>query len=367
MFFFPFKIEDLEGEDRWKPIFTTIFCAACLLFCGVLFKALSPDAVEDLAYVYGAVPLDFKWWTAITCSFLHGSWLHLLGNVYFLWIYGSALERVIGPLRFLLIYVAGAFISIWAHVLTVPPWMADIPAVGASGAISAVLGAFLVFLPGVRIRFLVYSPLYPRPLPSYAPAHFVLGFWFIVQIAYGLKLVSDPGQVAFWAHIAGFGAGALVAWLMLLLAKLFERDASADGDDEEPAPDDASLETARAAFASGDSALALRLAVAAFAKAKEARSPGGMFQIYAWLVGTLDESSVPAWLHRDSAHAALRMKAPLLALHAFSRAASSNAIDDPERALAAFRTALERAGEAGLAEKAAALQSELFPGSAPAS
>jgi len=365
MFFIPFKIEDIEGEGRWKPLLCSLLCVSCLLFGAFAFRLLSKEALEDLNYSFGAVALDFKWWSPISCAFLHGGWLHLLGNVYFLWIYGSALEKVIGPLRFIAIYVAGAFFSVWAHVLTVPSWLADDPAIGASGAISAVLGAFLVFLPGVRIRFLVYSPLYPRPLPSHAPAHFVLGFWFIVQIAYGLKLVGDQGQVAFWAHIAGFGAGALMAWLFLQLSKLF-KSPSEDGLGEDDGDGEASLEASRAAFSKGDEELSLRLAVAAFAKAKADRDPGRTLQLYVWLLCSCEESKIPSWLHRDSAHAALRMKEHFIALHAFSKAAAGNAIDDPERSLAAFKVALERAGEPGLVEKAAALQAKLFPGTTAA-
>lgn len=213
----PYAIEQ-EVSYRSKPILVYVFCAVYLASHIILYHFMSTFFRENIFYEFGCVPLEFNWWTPITCSFLHGSYMHLIGNLYFFWIYGRSCECRLGSIRFLLVYVIGAYASIIAHVICVPEFYSDIPTIGASGAISAVLGAFLVLFPTVKVRFLILSVISARPLPSRGPAYFVLGAWFIVQIAYSIQLVSkDNMQVAFWAHIAGFAAGALIGSIYLLL------------------------------------------------------------------------------------------------------------------------------------------------------
>jgi hypothetical protein len=98
---------------------------------------------------------------------------------------------------------------------TVPAFYSDIPAIGASGAISAVLGAFFVIFPKAEVKALVFSILFFRPLPVRAPAFIILGLWFIIQIAYGLQITGDFAEIAFWAHIAGFAVGATLGSIYL--------------------------------------------------------------------------------------------------------------------------------------------------------
>lgn len=231
--FLPYAIED-DVEYSKQPVLVYSFCAIYLAAHILLYHFFTKFMREDVFYNFGCVPIGFKWWTTFTCTFLHGGYLHLIGNLYFFWIYGRSCEKALGALRFLILYFCGAFVSVWTHVLVVPEYYADIPTIGASGAISAVLGAFLVLFPTVKIQFLVFSFAFSQPLPSHAPAYFVLGGWFIVQLAYGLQLVGDFTEVAFWAHIAGFAMGALIGSIYLLLhnfaAAAFEEDEPQDAD-----------------------------------------------------------------------------------------------------------------------------------------
>lgn len=204
--FLPYKIED---ESEGVPWMVYIISAACIAVYFFTYNYLSEFELNNFFYQYGCIPSEFKFYTTITCTFLHGGIMHLLGNLYFFWIYGSACEKALGATRLVIIYLTGAIVSVSAHVISVSPFYRDVPTIGASGAISAMLGAFLVLFPTVRIRILVLT--FGRPLPAHAPAYFVLGCWFLMQIFYSLKIVGDVAEVAFWAHIAGFAAGALVA------------------------------------------------------------------------------------------------------------------------------------------------------------
>ena len=345
----PFKIDETGYEAKHTPFATIAFCIAYLLFGGAAFGAMPESSLEDMAYSFGYVPLDFKWYSPVTCTFIHGHWQHLLGNLCFLWIYGSALERLIGLPRFLLIYLAGAYFSVLAHGMSMPSWLQDEPAIGASGAISAILGAFLVLLPNVRIQFLVFSPVFARPLPSSGPSHFVIGSWFLVQIFFCLKVVGDVGQIAFWAHIAGFGAGAFVAWAMLLVG----RWASASAKEEE-IPSSTPLERADGHWRSGERELAIREAIGSFVKARDSYDNGEALQIYSWLVLDPERGEIPPWIHRDVIFPALRMKSYDFALHALAKAIAANALDDPKKALSSFKAALEKSGRHDLAEEASA-------------
>ncbi len=350
----PFKIDETGYEAKWTPFASIALCLGYLAFGGAAFGALPESSLESMAYDYGYVPLDFKWWAPLTCTFIHGHWEHLLGNLCFFWIYGSAMERLIGLPRFLLIYAIGAYASVLAHGLSMPSWLQDVPAIGASGAISAVLGAFLVFLPNVRIQFLVFSPIYSRPLPSSGPAHFVIGTWFLVQIFFGLKMLGDVGQIAFWAHIAGFGAGALTAWAMLFIGRLASKRNEAEETEL------GHIEEAFRLWRAGEGELAVREAVAALVAAREARESGALLQAYSWLAFDPARSALaPAWIHREAIFPALRLKLPELALHALAKAAEAGAIEDPKKALASFKAALEKSGRDGLAQEAGAVLSSL--------
>lgn len=154
-------------------------------------------------------------WTPITSMFLHGGWGHLLGNLLFFWVFGNNIEDSTGRGRFLVFYLVCGLIAAAAHVVLDPA--SPVPTVGASGAISGVLGAYLVLYPRVRVRMLFWFLFFIRIIPL--PAWAVLLWWFFWQVVAGLPQLMTvntevSGGVAVWAHIGGFVAG-------VVLIKLF--------------------------------------------------------------------------------------------------------------------------------------------------
>jgi membrane associated rhomboid family serine protease len=142
----------------------------------------------------------------ITSMFLHGGWLHLLSNMWYLWLFGNNIEDALGPFRYSVFYLLCGILAALAQVAISPT--ALIPIVGASGAIAGVLGAYLVLFPGARVQSIVFFFYFIRFIEI--PAIIVLGFWFLLQFAYGLAANSGPasGGVAYFAHVGGFVAGA---------------------------------------------------------------------------------------------------------------------------------------------------------------
>ena len=155
--------------------------------------------------------------TLLSSQFLHGGWLHLLGNLLYLWIFGNNVEDRMGRAGFLLFYLTGGAVAGLAQVAIDP--QSQIPTIGASGAIAATLGAYLVFFPGAKVTSLVFLGFFYQLVR--VPAAFVLVLWFVLQLLDGIGSlgVSQGGGIAFFAHIGGFVFGALVAWLLTLLAR----------------------------------------------------------------------------------------------------------------------------------------------------
>ncbi len=163
-----------------------------------------------------AAPLGSVYLTLLTSMFLHGGWLHLLGNALFFWVFGRKIEDSMGSLRFLLFYLVCGLAAAGAHVLMEPT--SPIPTVGASGAISGVLGAYLVLYPRVKVKMLFFFIIFFKIIPL--PAWLVLIWWFAWQVIAGLPDLTSvrpdvSGGVAVWAHIGGFVTG-------LILVKFFE-------------------------------------------------------------------------------------------------------------------------------------------------
>jgi membrane associated rhomboid family serine protease len=149
----------------------------------------------------------------ITSMFLHGSWMHLIGNMWFLWIFGNNVEDSMGRIRFLLFYVICGLSAALLQTFITPD--SNIPMVGASGAISGVMGAYLVLYPRVRVFAMV--PLGFLLTSVALPAWAMLLYWMFIQFVGGLQAIgSSEGGVAFWAHVGGFAAG-------VVLVKLFAR------------------------------------------------------------------------------------------------------------------------------------------------
>ncbi|MCC5795645.1 MAG: rhomboid family intramembrane serine protease [Chromatiales bacterium] len=147
------------------------------------------------------------WHTLVTSMFMHGGWLHLLGNLWFLWIFGNNVEDSMGHLRFLLFYLACGLAAAALQILSNP--QSGVPMVGASGAIGGVMGAYVMLYPRVKVHMLIFLGFIITTIA--VPAIFMLGYWFLIQLLGGLSSIgAQGGGVAFWAHIGGFVAGALL-------------------------------------------------------------------------------------------------------------------------------------------------------------
>jgi len=188
----------------------------------VFEASLDTAAIEQLIVDYGFVPAELSaaatspmvWLTLFSSMFLHGGFMHLAGNMWTLWIFGDNVEDRMGPARFLIFYVLCGLAAGLTHWFTDP--QSFIPTVGASGAISGVMGAYLVLFP--RSRIVMLFPIFFLPYFFRIPAVVYLGFWFVAQVGSGavaLASESDAVGVAFWAHAGGFVAGVVLHRLFL--------------------------------------------------------------------------------------------------------------------------------------------------------
>jgi membrane associated rhomboid family serine protease len=193
----------------------------------VFFHELSlGPALEPFLRTWGFVPADYfllgqtapeawveRYVPLVSSMFLHGGWAHLIGNMIYLWIFGDNVEDRLGHLRYLGFYLLSGVVAALVQAHLFPS--STIPTVGASGAISGVLGAFLVLFPTARVFTLVPLLLF-FPIVQ-LPAVLYLGFWFLMQLMSGtasLALASDAGGVAWWAHVGGFVVGLVLAPLL---------------------------------------------------------------------------------------------------------------------------------------------------------
>lgn len=214
-----------DAPTRHPPIVTAVFIALCVLI--FLWQvAGDPAHQQNIVYALGVIPsvlmgnayLDpqLVWVptlaTIFTSMFLHGGWMHLIGNMLYLWIFGNNVEESMGHLRFVIFYLLCGVAAVLAQTLPNPD--SNIPMIGASGAISGVLGAYLLLLP--RARVLVAIPLGFYFYTVRLPAGIVLILWFVLQLVSSLLADPNKGGVAFGAHIGGFVAG-------LLLIALFKK------------------------------------------------------------------------------------------------------------------------------------------------
>lgn len=154
-----------------------------------------------------AIPLPI-WITLLTSMFLHGGLMHLLGNMLFLWIFGDNVEDAMGPARFLVFYLLCGIAAAFAQIAIDPG--SPIPLIGASGAIAGVLAAYFMLFPFARVLTLIPIFFFLRLIP--VPAVFLLGFWFVLQVISGAGSLGSGGGVAWFAHIGGFIAGAILVF-----------------------------------------------------------------------------------------------------------------------------------------------------------
>jgi len=184
-----------------------------------LFQVLAGPYEEALVYEFALIPYNFVSSLSIanigdifTSMFMHAGLAHIGGNMLYLWIFGDNIEDSMGHGKYILFYLVGGIVASITHILTNPG--SQIPTVGASGAIAAVLGAYLVLYPQSRVLTIIPLGFFIRM--TTIPAGIVLGMWFVLQLFSGVLSIGGPdvGGVAFWAHIGGFVAGVVMAKLM---------------------------------------------------------------------------------------------------------------------------------------------------------
>jgi membrane associated rhomboid family serine protease len=201
----------LQGAGS-EPQLSASVCTLGLI-AGELLQQLPPGTSLQIGPQLYCVMDDIPdWSTAITYMFMHGGWMHLLGNLWFLWVFGRSVEDAMGPFRFVSFYVVCGLAAAALQIAFAPA--SAIPLVGASGAIGGVMGAYLMLYPKVRVNMLIFLLIFITTIRI--PAMFMLVYWLGLQFLGGLSSIgNDVGGVAFWAHIGGFVTGALLIWLWI--------------------------------------------------------------------------------------------------------------------------------------------------------
>ena len=212
-----FPVHD-DNPTKITPYVTYVILAACVLV--FIWQISLGDAVQQAVYSFGVIPSVLfaskslpaelevlpAWLTIFSSMFLHGGWMHLIGNMLYLWVFGNNVEDAMGHRRFIVFYLACGLLAALTQAVFDP--RSEIPMIGASGAISGVLGAYLLLHPHARI--LVVIPIGILIYTPWIAAYWVLGFWFILQLINSLVSASETGGVAYGAHLGGFVAGMLL-------------------------------------------------------------------------------------------------------------------------------------------------------------
>jgi membrane associated rhomboid family serine protease len=202
----------LGDASRRPRQFAVVTALIILLNAFAFFQELTHG--DRFVYVWSAVPIYIvhgqRLITLLTSMFLHASWMHIIGNMVYLWAFGREIEEVMGGFRFLVFYLTGGIVAMMAQILGDPS--SRIPGLGASGAIAAVMGAFIVTFPRDRIKTVIFILIFFRV--TYIPAVVLIGFWFLMQLFHvGMVAQVRTGGVAYLAHIGGFLFGVVTARL----------------------------------------------------------------------------------------------------------------------------------------------------------
>lgn len=194
-----------------RPVHVPIVTAGIIIINFVVF-VLELKGGDAFVLKWSAIPANIvaghHWFTILTAMFMHGSWSHILGNMVFLWAFGPEIEDAMNPLRYLAFYLAGGLVAMLAQVAVSPS--STVPNLGASGAIAAVMGAFLVTYPHDRIRSILIIFVFIRV--TLIPAGLLIGVWFLIQLLnVGSVGAVQTGGVAYVAHVGGALFGAVTA------------------------------------------------------------------------------------------------------------------------------------------------------------
>jgi len=219
----------IRDDEAGRPGGPALVTLAIIIINVVVFlyEVALGAGVEPFIQTYGAVPREILtgqdvppegpnpvYLQLLTSMFLHGGWLHLIGNMAFLRVFGDDIEDRLGPLGYVLFYLGTGLVASLTHIFLAGP-ESTVPSVGASGAIAGVMGAYLVLFPGRRVHVLLPAMFFRTARVS---ALMLLGMWFVLQFLNGLAALSQDtaqtGGVAVWAHVGGFVAGVLVGLLL---------------------------------------------------------------------------------------------------------------------------------------------------------
>jgi membrane associated rhomboid family serine protease len=211
-----------ENPTEIVPFVTIVFLVANIVCWIMVQGAGDPQALVASVETFGVTPCEltggcaaegFTWGAVVTSMFMHGSWEHLIGNMVFLWVFGNNIEDSMGHVRFVVFYLLCGLAAALAHIMMTPG--SAVPAVGASGAISGIMGGYIVLYPRVSVHTWI-PPFFFVSLRAF----FLLGYWFILQLSMGMVTlgpeVGEQGGVAVWAHVGGFAAG-------VVLIKFFQK------------------------------------------------------------------------------------------------------------------------------------------------
>jgi len=193
-----------ENPTRIIPIITwalIITNVAIFLWEILIDPRLSAQMIQTFGFVPSAIVRQGTYYTFLTSMFLHGGILHLAGNMLYLYVFGDNVEDLCGHVPYLTFYLICGFAGSLLHLVS--DWGSTIPSIGASGAISGLLGAYVYLFPSVRIRTAITFGIFVRLVRL--PAYFLIGFWFLYQLVLGL--LATDASVAYWAHVGGFIAG----------------------------------------------------------------------------------------------------------------------------------------------------------------
>ena len=201
----------VQGLGADEPLARSV-CQLGLIPGEVLHTVPPGTSVPLGPGVHCVLTADAHWSTVLTSMFMHGGWFHIIGNMWFLWVFGNNIEDSMGHARFVVFYLLCGVAAAGAQMVVAP--RSVVPMVGASGAISGVMGAYTLLYPRVRVHTLVTLGFFVTTVTL--PAYVMLGYWFVLQLLMGAVGALSPteGGVAVWAHVGGFLTG-------LLLVKLF--------------------------------------------------------------------------------------------------------------------------------------------------
>ena len=214
-----FPVSDVIPSRTVPVVTVALIVVNSLVF---LYQAtLPPPLLEEFVQRYALIPASFSWINVFTSMFLHAGWMHIIGNMLYLWIFGDNVEDRLGHIPFLLFYLASGCAAAMLQLMINP--FTTVPMVGASGAIAGVMGAYFVLYPESRVLTAVFLFFFFDLIEI--PAIFFLGIWFVMQVLSGvgsLGLDTGGGGTAFWAHIGGFLVGAVVGVLVRINSRRWE-------------------------------------------------------------------------------------------------------------------------------------------------